>query len=42
MPVPGAEPCVAGEEPRMQVVPHLKQYYDSLLAKYVPQGVLLW
>ncbi|KAL4435901.1 hypothetical protein ABPG77_000663 [Micractinium sp. CCAP 211/92] len=42
VPVPGAEPCVAGEEPRMQVVPHLKQYYDSLLAKYVPQGVLLW
>ncbi|KAL4458795.1 hypothetical protein ABPG75_013660 [Micractinium tetrahymenae] len=42
VPVPGAVPCAAGEDPPMQVAPHLKQYYDSLLAKYIPQGVLLW
>lgn len=47
VPVPGAAPQEAGSAEDgggvpLQVAPALQQYYDALLAKYIPQGVLLW
>jgi hypothetical protein len=49
--MPRAEPLLvpalhggdaAGEAPPVQVAPQLRAYYDRLIAKYMPQGTLMW
>lgn len=42
VPVPGQAAASEGGEVPHQVAPALRAYYDGLIAKYVPQGVLCW
>lgn len=44
-PLPTDSPLLLFSHPPthlLQVAPELKAYYDRLLAKYIPQGVLRW
>lgn len=42
VPAPTGAPGAEGQGVPMQVAPALRQYYDGLMAKYMPHGVLLW